>query len=169
MVSLLRIGVADIVQRPGTRKPVRVSAVVPGLVVTGSAVPAGEEISADVMLEAVREGVLASGRVTALWEAQCRRCLGAVHGSLTVEVRELYEPDPTEGESYALSNEQVDLEPLVREAVLLDLPQAPLCRDDCQGLCPTCGVDLNEGPCSCVADDRDPRWAALDALRADDD
>jgi uncharacterized protein len=56
------------------------------------------------------------------------------------------------------------LRPLVRDALLLELPLAPLCRPDCRGLCARCGADLNAGPCSCVAD-RDPRWGALDALR----
>ena len=80
---------------------------------------------------------------------------------------ELFEERASEGESYPLVHDQVDHEPLAREAVLLELPQAPLCRDDCRGLCATCGADLNEGPCGCVPEDRDARWAALDALRPD--
>ncbi len=59
----------------------------------------------------------------------------------------------------------VDLAPLVRDAVLLGLPPAPLCEEGCLGLCPVCGANRNEARCSCDASPPDPRWAALDALR----
>ncbi|HET6915863.1 MAG TPA: DUF177 domain-containing protein [Acidimicrobiales bacterium] len=68
-------------------------------------------------------------------------------------------------ETYPLKGELLDLQPLVRDALLLDLPLAPLCREDCKGLCPTCGADLNDGPCSCARAPADPRWAALDLLK----
>jgi uncharacterized protein len=60
------------------------------------------------------------------------------------------------------------LRPLVRDALLLELPLAPLCREDCRGLCAHCGADLNDGPCDC-APPRDPRWDALDVLGAGED
>ncbi len=63
-----------------------------------------------------------------------------------------------------MKHDQVDLELVSREAILLDLPLAPLCREDCAGLCPTCGIDLNEGACDCAPSTADPRWSALDAL-----
>ncbi|HJV09433.1 MAG TPA: DUF177 domain-containing protein, partial [Acidimicrobiales bacterium] len=69
------------------------------------------------------------------------------------------------GESYRLGHDSVDLEPLVREALVLDLPLAPLCEEDCRGLCPTCGADLNLGDCDCPPAETDSRWAALDVLR----
>jgi uncharacterized protein len=62
-------------------------------------------------------------------------------------------------------DEAIDLGPLVHEAILGELPMAPLCRDDCQGLCASCGVNRNEEQCSCVAP-LDPRWASLDVLRS---
>ena len=68
-------------------------------------------------------------------------------------------------ETYPLKGEMLDLQPLVRDALLLELPLAPLCSEDCQGLCPTCGADLNDGPCSCDHAPADPRWAALDLLK----
>jgi uncharacterized metal-binding protein YceD (DUF177 family) len=67
-------------------------------------------------------------------------------------------------ETYPLVGDQLDLRPLVRDALLLELPLAPLCREDCRGLCAQCGTDLNSGPCECEPA-RDPRWNALDALR----
>ena len=65
-------------------------------------------------------------------------------------------------------NGQIDLAPMVREEVLLAVPDGPLCRPDCPGLCPICGADLAEGPCGCDTTERDERWAVLDQLRVDD-
>jgi uncharacterized protein len=75
-----------------------------------------------------------------------------------------FETTPKDGETYPLGHEEIDLDPLIREEVLLALPLAPLCEAACQGICPTCGADLNEGPCGCAPAARDPRWAALDDL-----
>ena len=71
---------------------------------------------------------------------------------------------PLEGETYPLDDDTLDLEPLVRDALLLELPLAPLCTEDCAGLCPSCGADRNETQCDCRVDDTDPRWAALRSL-----
>jgi uncharacterized metal-binding protein YceD (DUF177 family) len=85
------------------------------------------------------------------------------------EYREtLFEFEAREGESYPIRGEHIDLAPLTREALLLNLPLAPLCREDCAGLCPRCGADLNAGPCGCGSDERDPRWAILDVLKEED-
>jgi uncharacterized protein len=73
------------------------------------------------------------------------------------------DPDLDE-ETYPLEGDQLDLRPLVRDALLLELPLAPLCRQDCCGLCTQCGADLNSGPCDCLPAP-DPRWGALDVLR----
>jgi uncharacterized protein len=92
-----------------------------------------------------------------------------VEGTLKVDVQELFEATPREGESYPLGHDRVDLEPLARESLILDLPLVPLCREDCRGLCPTCGKDLNEGHCGCLPAAADVRWAALDVLRLSGD
>lgn len=158
------VPVSDLLHHPGQRKHVTVTGSLSDLGVTGSHLADGGDVTVDVWIDTVHEGVLASGTVRATWVGECRRCLNEARGPVAGEFRELFEEDPTEGESYPLRHEQVDLEPLAREVVLLELPQAPLCRDDCRGLCPRCGADLNEGPCDCVPEARDPRWAALDAL-----
>jgi uncharacterized protein len=129
-----------------------------------------------VILEVTIGGIVAHGTVIAPWVGECRRCLGEVNGELTVPVREIYQPrsdsgpaasaaDDAEEEVYPLLGDTLDLLPLARDAVLLNLPQAPLCRPDCAGLCPTCGADLNVGSCDCPPSITDPRWAALDVLR----
>jgi len=88
-----------------------------------------------------------------------------VRGDLAVAIGELYERQPLEGETYLLPADDVlDLEPLVRDVLLLELPAVPLCRTDCQGLCPDCGVDHNVTSCDCSTSEPDPRWAALRSL-----
>jgi len=141
-----------------------------GLGVTGSHVPEHGEVAIDAVLEmASGTSILVTGTVTAPWEGECRRCAGAARGTLASSVRELFEDHPQPDETYKLGGDQLDLEPLVRDAVLLELPQAPLCAEACAGLCPTCGVNRNEGECTCVTEPTDPRWAALDALRGGED
>lgn len=136
----------------------------PDLVCSGSAVPEEAEVEADVVLESILGGVAVTGTVRAPWRGSCRRCLAPAAGQVEVAVREHFTEDGDGEETYPLRDGEVDLEPLVRDAVLLDLPQAPLCRPDCRGLCPSCGADRNEQPCSCQPP-RDERWAALDSLR----
>ena len=86
---------------------------------------------------------------------------------MVAEVRERYAPGggaDRDEEAYPLAGDELDLEPLARDAVLLELPLAPLCAEDCRGLCPTCGANRNTEPCACPRP-VDPRWSALDALR----
>jgi uncharacterized protein len=160
------VGVASLA-RTGPRREHR-SGVVEDLASSVSAVAPGADVDVDVLLEPVHGGVMVSGTVGSRWAGECRRCLGRAEGPIRAEVRELYEDASDGQETYALSGDQLDLEPLARDAVLLELPQAPLCREGCPGLCPTCGADLNEGACGCPPADRDPRWAGLDPLRGPD-
>lgn len=150
--------------RSGHPERVQARGVIPDLFVTGSEVPAGAEVEVDVELEPVGHTIEAVGTVSAPWRGLCRRCLRPVDGRVTAEVREIFEDDPIEDETYPLRHETVDLEPLAREAIVLELPVAPLCKEECSGLCPECGADLNEAACSC-APPSDPRWAVLDQLR----
>jgi uncharacterized protein len=160
------VNLGSLCRRAGTRRPVEVAGPLADLSVSGSSVPAGALVEAELILEALQgDAVLAEGTVRAPWEGPCRRCLGPASGTVSVPVRELFETTPDEEDIYLLKGDQIDLEPLVRDAVLLELPQAPLCTEGCRGLCPTCGTNLNEGTCPCETEVRDPRWAALDELR----
>ena len=80
-------------------------------------------------------------------------------------MRELFEQDSDLEETYPLHGDQIDLEPLARDAVLLELPLTPLCAEDCQGLCSTCGANRNEGDCGHSITSTDSRWASLDVLK----
>lgn len=133
-------------------------------------VPDGAEAECDLVLESYPGGVMVTGTVAAPWVGVCRRCTVPVAGRLDISVKERFCDPPPRGEpedeeAYPIVDEAIDLGPLVHEAILGELPMAPLCRDDCQGLCASCGVDRNEEQCSCVAP-LDPRWASLDVLRS---
>lgn len=159
------VSVTALRRSPGTVQRETRCGPLEGLAVTSAHVPDGAEVCVEADLESVHGGIMAHGFVTAPWEGECRRCLGTASGTLRAEVRELFEPGSGEVDTYPLQGEQLDLSPLARDAVLLELPQAPLCAEACKGLCPTCGANLNEGDCRCETQSTDPRWAALDALR----
>ena len=162
------VNVADLVHRPGARRRERVEGRLAAPVkVVDTELIAEIPVVVDTLLEWVSDGLLATGTVEGSWEAPCRRCLKAARGEMRVDFQELFEADPREGESYRLGHDFIDLEPLASEALTLNLPLAPLCTEDCLGLCPTCGADLNLGDCDCPPADADPRWAALDVLRTE--
>ncbi len=119
-------------------------------------------------MESVVEGVLVSGTVTAELQGECARCLRPVSDLLTVKLQELYAyPDSTtgsttdDGEVGRLAGDLLDLEPALRDAVVLDLPLSPLCQADCRGLCAGCGIRWDTLPPDHSHETTDPRWAAL--------
>jgi uncharacterized protein len=168
--SVLRIGVMELRRRPGTQREVQVSTPMEGLAITSAHVPKGAEVVVDGVLEAIEGAVTVSGTVTAPWTGECRRCLDPVTGTLEVTLSEVFEPRPTDGETYPIEGDEVDLEPVVRDAVLLHLPLAPLCRADCAGPAPE---DFPARPAEEDAEDDgspaapDPRWAGLEQLKFD--
>ena len=134
-------------------------------------VPEGAPLAVDVRLESVTEGVLVTSTVTAPLRGECARCLDPITDELVVDIVELFAyPDSatdettSEDEVHRLGGDLLDLEPVVRDAVVLGLPWTPLCRPDCAGLCPTCGERLDQLPDDHTHDTIDPRWAALRAL-----
>jgi uncharacterized protein len=161
------VHVARLRRSRGSRSHELRSAPIPGLEITGSSVPEDSDVSVDVVLESVAGGIEASGTVEASWAGACRRCLAEASGRLVVPVRELYTETGDGEDTYPLVDDSVDLEVLAHDAVLLELPPAPLCRPDCLGICAMCGADLNEETCDCKPLG-DPRFAVLDALRSVD-
>ncbi len=143
---------------------------IPGLGAVSVVVPDDEPVVLDVTLASYPGGITADGTVTASWRGECRRCGGPVDGRVHARVKERFAPTGgthRDEEAYPLTGDELDLEPLARDAVLLELPLAPLCAADCAGLCPTCGANRNTETCDCTPA-VDPRWAALDALRDED-
>ncbi|WP_375485731.1 DUF177 domain-containing protein [uncultured Jatrophihabitans sp.] len=140
-----------------------------GLDVIG--VPAGAELVLELRLESVTEGVLVTGTVSAPLTGQCARCLDPITDEVTVDVVELFAyaasstDETTErDEVYRVDGDLVDVEPVVRDTVVLALPWTPLCRPDCAGLCADCGQRLDELPADHTHATVDPRWAALAAF-----
>ena len=160
----LRIIVADLLRRPGAQRAVHIDAPLADLAAGPIAVPPDAPVHVDATLERIPEGIVVRGEVDVVWAAECSRCLRPLRGDLAVGIDELFEPHPIDGETYLLDHDCIDLDQVVRDAVVLELPPAPCCRDDCLGLCPLCGADRNETECGCVEDDDDPRWAALRSL-----
>lgn len=149
----------------GSSRHVTIDAEVAGLGALGVWVSDEVPVHLDLVLNSDPGGLAASGSIEAAWVGECRRCGGPVEGRVTAAVRERFAPEASDDEdAYPLGDDQVDLEPLVRDTVLLELPLAPLCAETCLGLCPQCGTNWNESACQCRAA-ADPRWTALDRLR----
>jgi uncharacterized protein len=164
------IDTRELGRRPGTSRAVRRSAPAPhALGVEGViAVPEGANVELDVLLESVVEGVLVSGRASAPVAGECSRCLDPITSSVEVEITELFAyPDSTTDETTdddevsRLVHDLIDLEPVVRDAIVLALPNAPLCTPDCAGLCPGCGGKWADLDPDHRHETIDPRWAAL--------
>jgi len=159
----LAIGVSELLRRPGTQREFVVAAELEGVQISSAAVPSGAEIDGRFVIEAMSDhAVSVKGQVTAPWTGECRRCLRPVAGVLAARVEEIFDAHPIEGETYPLEGERVDLEPLVRDAVLLALPIAPLCEEACPG------PEPDAHPIGTTPDDEiDPRWSALRDLKFD--
>ena len=130
-------------------------------------VPAGAEIDLDLRLESVMEGVLVSGTATAPLSGECGRCLEPVDETLTVDLQELFAYADSEDQDEdvpLMEGDLLDLEPVLRDAVVLALPLTPLCRPDCAGLCAECGERLDDLPEDHAHAAADPRWTALQGL-----
>lgn len=176
MTAPLTISVRDLARRAGSVRQVELT--VPAPEELGTAVlqvPTGSDVHLDLTLTAVSDGILVTGPVDVRLAGQCARCLDPIESGLTVELTELYyHPDvrarliddgDEDAEEYpVIDGDDLDLEPAVRDAVVLDLPFTPLCKPDCQGLCPVCGIRMEDAEEGHAHEDIDPRWAALAAL-----
>ncbi len=138
-----------------------------------------EGVEVDLTFMATPTGqVIARGTLTFVPRLQCRRCLEKIRQPVQEEVTLVWAPrdefQTAEGEEDAgeirvleLDSNELDVTPAIREEVVLARPVYAVCRQDCKGLCPRCGVNRNEETCDCVLDEPDPRWDALRALKED--
>jgi uncharacterized protein len=157
-MSELRIDVADLLSHPGARRSLHREVTVEGL--AASAARIDRPVVLDLVLERVPDGIVARGSLRAQWEGDCGVCLRALTGELDVAVSELFEDAPVEGDTYLLLGHHIDLEQLVRDALLLELPLTPTCAST--GGSP-CHSDAPRDDTDDVAP-VDPRWAALSEL-----
>lgn len=165
-------------RRPGSQREEILSVPAPaGLGIEVLRVPEGAPVGIDLRLEAVMEGVLVTGAVTAELEGECVRCLEPIEDDVHARFQELYvypeehakavesDDHDLDDETNRLEDDLLDLEPLLRDAVVLALPFQPLCQEDCEGLCAECGVRLLEEPGHNHEAPVDPRWAGLADLK----
>jgi len=154
--------VRDLVNRPGEmRERSRRFSVPEKMGEALAQIPAGEELTLDVRLESVHEGILVSAEVSTTMHAECGRCLKEFATPFQIEFQELFAYTPTEADEYGVHGDHVDLEPPLRDAVVLALPFQPVCRPDCPGLDPESGELRDAEVGGSPATDIDPRWVAL--------
>ena len=124
-----------------------------------------------------RNEVFVNGHIDARAQIECDRCLQPVDAPVSAdfaleyitgseyESTEVAELTEAEMSVSVFDGEAIDVAEIVKEQILLAVPTRMLCREDCKGICPECGIDKNTGDCQCVTDDIDPRWAALKNLK----
>lgn len=162
--------VHDIVRLAGVMRTFQVELSAPekwgeGLV----AVEAGASIELDLRLEAVHEGILATGTAVVDYEGICGRCLTEITRPVEVEFQELFGYPGDETTDFVIVRDFVDVETLVRDAIVLSLPFQPVCQPDCPGLDPETGEKLAADADAATLDRTDPRWATLQTYTKDPD
>ncbi|MFD1718238.1 YceD family protein [Georgenia deserti] len=178
--SPLVVNTHELGRRPGASRALERTVPAPADLGTEViAVPEGSDIELDLRLDSVLDGVFVSGTARARTHGECVRCLQELHGEVEAEMSELYyypdtratlieEGDEEAEELPVVEDEHLDLEPVLRDAVVPALPFQPLCRPDCPGLCAGCGQRWDELEPDHHHEQLDPRWAALTALLEDD-
>jgi DUF177 domain-containing protein len=170
-MSFAPIDVRELVGHPGASRQVAVEGTLDGLAGALARVADDEPVHADLLLESVIEGILVSGRARGRWVLSCARCLREFDGAFDAPVHEMAVPRAVEEdeESYRFDPvEGLDPEQLLRDAIGVEMPFAPLCSPGCLGLCETCGGNRNLG--ECPGHERiDPRFAVLSELIIDPD
>lgn len=176
--SPLVIDTRELVRRPGTMREVSRVVECPERIGTDViGIEQGEQIDLDLRLESVVEGVLLSGTVTSVATGACVRCLDPVEIDLDVDLQELFAyadrashhrevAQDDDEDLRVLQDDLIDLDPVLRDAVVPTLPFQPTCREDCPGLCSECGDRLEDDP-DHGHDIIDPRWAGLAGLMPD--
>lgn len=163
--SPFAIQVFDLLHRPGEMRERSLDVTAPesfGNAVIG--VPAGGELHIDLRLESLHDGILVRADVDSEAVGECVRCLIEVALPIEVEFQELFAYSHDEAFEYEVDEDTINLEPVIRDAVVLSLPFQPVCQEDCLGLCPQCGVRLLDNPGHEHEAPIDPRWAALGSL-----
>jgi uncharacterized protein len=169
----MQINVAQLLREPiGSVRDYEIEKVMD---ITGDGV--SRPVKGHVRLMRTNRSLLVKGTINTVVELTCSRCLGQFECPLKLNIEEEYYPTtdvntgaplpvPDEPGSFTIDeNHILDLTEAVRQYALLAIPMKPLCKEDCAGLCPICGKNLNQGPCGCPPPERDLRWAELSRLK----
>ena len=159
------VDVYDLMHRPGEMRERSIDIVVPEEFGNAMiAVKAGSELRVELRMESLHDGILVSADIDGTAAGECGRCLIDIEQAIQVEIQELFAYSSDEAFEYEVHEDTIDLEPVVRDAVVLSLPFQPVCQDECLGLCPQCGARLLDNPGHEHENPVDPRWAALGSL-----
>ena len=165
MTSPYLIPVHDLMHKAGTLRRIDIEFALPEALDNSIAgIPAGKQVVIDGRLESVHEGILVTANISGEAETECSRCLDPLKLEVDVEFQELFAYSLTDEDDLVISDESIDLEQVVRDAVVLSLPFQPICSSDCEGLCVDCGVKMAENPQHVHEAPVDPRWNALKNL-----
>ena len=163
MSSKLLVPVAEMLRRPGASRELSMQVEVDGLATSDAAVHGPVDLQ--LHLESVVSGLEVTGSLAAGWRGSCRRCLEPIEQTVQQDLREIFGSAPADDETYPIHDGEVDLTPRWSATALFSLcPIAPLCSEDCAGPAPD-DYPMNQPEPSPEDRPRDPRWAALDALR----
>jgi uncharacterized protein len=165
VASPLLINIIEMTRRAGTLKDIEITIPVSTFDFADKRLNDETQIEIALQLESINGGIIVQGTVTGQSQLLCGRCLRNIEFANVASIDEMYQRVPDNPDAYPIVGESLDLQPMVREMVLLSLPDTPLCKADCPGLCPQCGADLQSSPCGCQAQRFDERWAILDQLR----
>jgi uncharacterized protein len=157
----LQIPVKELIQKPGTMKKVQIVHELEHALGTETiAVPKGRELSLDIRLESVHEGILVTVSGDTLADSECSRCLEPMQEDVEIELQEIFHYQPQEEDDFAIVQDRVDLEQALIDAVVPNLPLKPLCSENCPGLCADCGERADVGTHN-HEKPIDPRFGAL--------
>ena len=160
--------VKDLINRPGEMRERERDIVLPEKFGEGVAVvPAGETVHLKMRLESVHEGILATIEATTKFHAECVRCLTPFVARGKVDFAELFAYTLTEADEYGVHGDHVNLEPPLRDQVVLALPFQPVCRPDCAGLDPVTGEPRGVEEPEKSEPEIDPRWSQLIGFQAE--
>lgn len=156
------LDVVELLRWPGTQRHVELDEAIEGLETSAAR---AQTVRGTLLVESMSDSFSIVGVLQLGWQGACRRCLEETVGSTDVAVSEIYERGSTEGETFEIEGDSVDLQPMVRELGLLALPLAPLCAEDCEGPAPDAyPAAVESGSTDEEEPPGDPRWAALDEL-----
>ena len=162
------VPIHDLINRPGTMRDVALAVQLDEpLGNYAIAVPANSEIALRVRLESVHEGIYVTGEIDTSAAGECSRCLDPVNQVVEVDFQELFAYSGTSEDDFTVQDDQIDLEQVVRDAIVLSLPFQPVCSEDCLGLCVQCGEKILDQTQHAHEAQIDARWSALKKLKED--
>jgi uncharacterized protein len=163
---VLQLNVARLKRSPGDTARYDLTAELPALELQDESMRFSGPVKAGLDVDNTGPVLAVKGEVSGKLTLTCGRCLEPFEYSFDVPVEETYAPDTggEKGEAVPFSGDILDITPEVLKSIILALPMKAVCREDCRGLCPKCGKNLNEGRCDCESEDIDPRFSVLKDL-----